>query len=628
MTKKKKSNNKKKNKFITKLLIIVSLVLIISIYYVDILPLLYFGYLVGGILIFDLILILILRKNKRIIPRIIVFFITVLMGVLSYFIIKTDGLLSNLNLNYKTYNYSVIVLKESEYKKINDIEDKTLGYYNEEGKETEKSLKKIESKVKTENKDYSDTNTLANALLNKQVEAIIIEDTYLKILEEEEEIDKTFAEKTKKIYKFTIIVNTGNFSKDIDVTKKPFNVYISGIDTYGEISSVSRSDVNMVATVNPETHQILLTSIPRDYYVKLHGKTGYNDKLTHAGLYGVDTSVKTIEDLLNIEINYYIKVNFTSVIDIVNAINGVEVYSDYSFTSLDGYNYSKGYNKVNGEEALSFARERKAFNSGDRQRIKNQQALLEAMFRKCTSPSIITRYNSLLNSISNSFVTNMPTDRLTSLLKKQLKNKYKWTITSNSLEGSNSSNYTYSYSASKLYVMEPDKDSITKAKELIDSVVNGEVLESSYSDNPTNVSTVTKTKVASAPAPKEEKKEGLKVTLGKEEITIDEGEEYIYYGYQATYNKEKIDNTEYELKIKDKTFNDYKELVYYITNELEAGTYTIEFKITYKNESITKEQKLTINKKEEEIIEEEPEEEEEEPVEEEEEPEENDTINE
>ena len=642
MTKKKKRNQNKKNNFITNLLLVASIILILSILYIDILPikyLLYIGIFIG---ILDLILIFIKKKSKRkLLPSIIPFLLSIIMLVVSFYILKTDGLLNNLNLNYKTYNYKVVVLKDSNYNKLNDIEDKQLGYYKTDGKETTKSLNKLASKVNTNNKEYDNTETLVEDLLNKRVDAILIEETHLTILEEHnndtEAVSKinnninNFSDKTKIIYEFTIIVKTDNFSKDIDVTKKPFNVYISGIDTYGEISSVSRSDVNMVVTVNPETKQILLTSIPRDYYVKLHDKTGYNDKLTHAGLYGVDTSLKTIEDLLNIEINYYVKVNFSSVIDIVEALGGVEVYSDYSFTSIDGYNYTKGYNKVNGEEALSFARERKSFNAGDRQRVKNQQALLEAMFRKCTSASIITKYNSLLNSVNKSFVTNMPTDRLTALLKMQLKNRYKWIITSNSLEGSNSSNYTYSYSASKLYVMEPDEESVAKATSLINSVINGEILDSSYSDNPTNAKSVTK----NTPTKQEEKvitkkdtpKEGLKINLGKDKIEMEENEEYIYYGYTATYNNEIVtDNTKYELTINNKTFTDYKELVYYITNNLKEGTYNIEYKITYNGESKTQSQQLIITKKEK--VSEEPIEEPEHIEEEEEITEENNTINE
>ena len=399
MAKKVKKKNKKIYKILSFLLIVVSLILVISLIYFNTLPILYLGVIIGVIVVVDLfLLLLMLKSKKKKIGALLSIIIIMIMSILSFFIIKTAGLLNDLNLDYKTYNYSVVVLKDGDYDKIKDIEDKDLGLYETEGQECEKSLSKLAKKVKTENVGYEDLNSMASDLISEKVDAILIENTYLDILNENsgETLSETsstddettsnnienFGDKTKVIYTFSIIVKTSDISKDLDVTKKPFSIYISGIDTYGEISSVSRSDVNMVVTVNPKTRQILLTSIPRDYYVPLHGKSGYNDKLTHAGLYGVDMSIQTIEDLLDIEINYYVKVNFTSVIDIVDAIGGVEVLSDYTFTSQDGYKYTEGYNKVDGKEALSFARERKAFQAGDRQRIKDQQALLEAIFRK------------------------------------------------------------------------------------------------------------------------------------------------------------------------------------------------------------------------------------------------------
>ena len=422
MARKRSNKNKSKlSKILSIILLIASIILLISLIYINILPITQLGIIAAITLIIDLIIITSMHKSKRkVLSYILSLFLTIIMLVGSFYTLKTTGLINNLNLNYKTYNYSVIVLKKSKYKKIDDIKNKKLGYYNTDGDETKKSLSKLSKKISTNNTSYDDVNALASSLLDSKEDAILIEDSYLKILEEDNEKENNskkdtegFKDKTKTIYKFSIVIKTNNISKDTDVTKKPFNIYISGIDTYGQISSVSRSDVNMIVTVNPKTKQILLTSIPRDYYVQLHGKTGYKDKLTHAGLYGADMSVKTLEDLLNIEINYYIKVNFTSVINIVEALGGVEVYSDYTFTSIDGYNYTKGYNRVNGEQALSFARERKAFSEGDRQRVKDQQALLEAMFRKCTSPAIITKYNSLMNSINGSFVTNMSANRIT-----------------------------------------------------------------------------------------------------------------------------------------------------------------------------------------------------------------------
>lgn len=618
MAKNAKKKQKKIYKFLSWGLLLVSIVLIVSLLYFNILPITYQFLVMGIIALIDLILLfLMLKSKKKWFGAILSFIVMLVMLVISFYVFKTAGLLNNLNLNYKTYNYSVVVLKDSDYDKINDIENKNLGFYETDGDECEKSLEKLAKKVDTENLGYEDINTLASDLLDKKVNAILIENTYLDILDENDNEDMAnseensniinFSEKTKVIYTFSIIVKTSDISKDLDVTKKPFNIYISGIDTYGEISSVSRSDVNMVVTVNPQTRQILLTSIPRDYYVKLHGKSGYNDKLTHAGLYGVDMSIQTIEDLLDIEINYYVKVNFTSVIEIVDAIGGVEVYSDYDFTSIDGYHYSKGYNKVDGKEALSFARERKAFSAGDRQRVKDQQALLEAMFRKCTSTSIITKYNSLLNSIEGSFVTNMPTDRLTALIKMQIAKKYKWTITSNSLDGENSSNYTYSYSSQKLYVMEPIEESVTYATELINSVLDGEKLDPTYDGNASDVHNVTQSSSKSTSSTSSstsnsnstsnsstKNNEGLKANLGKTTVTFTEGETFTYYGYTATYNGSNITNSStVTFSINGNSYTDYHKLISYVS-DLSAGEYNIVYRINYSGNNVTLNQTVII----------------------------------
>lgn len=635
MAKKIKKKPKKIYKIFSLLLILISIILIASLIYFNTLPMLYLGALVVFIIIIDLFLVLLMLKSrKKKLGAFLSFIVIIIMSVLSFFVLRTAGLLDGLNLNYKTYNYSVVVLKDGAYDKIEDIENKNLGFYETDGKESDESLKKLAKKVDTENSSYEDINTLASDLLKGEVDAILIENSYLEILDENDdsvtttpedsttttestttnetqdssEVETTtnsienFSEKTKVIYKFSIIVKTSDISKDLDVTKKPFNVYISGIDTYGEISSVSRSDVNMVATVNPKTKQILLTSIPRDYYVPLHGKSGYNDKLTHAGLYGVDMSIQTIEDLLDIEINYYVKVNFTSVIDIVDAIGGVEVYSDYSFTSIDGYSYTEGYNEVNGEEALSFARERKAFAAGDRQRVKDQQALLEAIFRKCTSTSIITKYNSLLDSVDGSFVTNMPSDRLKSLIRMQIAKKYKWTITANSLDGTDSSNYTYSYSSQRLYVMEMIEESVNYASELINSVIEGEKLDPSYDGNASDVHKVTGSSPSSSSSSSSSSNststtnnEGLKVSIGRSTVTMTEGDEFIYYGYTATYNGKDVSNSSnVTFSVNGKTYTRYQDLISYVSS-LSAGEYNIVYRISYSGEVKTLNQSVIIN---------------------------------
>ena len=489
--KQKKKKNKLIYKIIVSILFIASILFVIGLMCLNILSIKWFMLVLGVLLIIDFLLwLFIIKSKKKKTSSFIAILFTLILSLGSFYIFKTNGLLTDVVSNYKTYNYSVLVLNDIGYTKIKELDNKVMGYLDNDAKEEKQSLEHIKNKITPDLKDYEDIEQMGNDLLTQNVDSILIEDSYLSMLKEE---NSKYETDCKVIYKFKVRVKIENLSKDVDVTKKAFSIYVSGIDTYGTVDSVSRSDVNMVVTVNPKTKQILLTAIPRDYYVSLPGKTGYKDKLTHAGLYGVDMSIKTIEQLLDIEINYYVKVNFTSIIEIVDAIGGVDVYSDYDFTSIDGYHYSKGYNKVNGEEALSFARERKAFAAGDNQRVKDQQALLQAMFQKCISKEIIYKYSKLLNSLNGSFVTNMKTSKLTSLIRMQLDDMAKWTITSNSLTGTDSSNYTYSYSSSKLYVMEPNEDSITEAHDLIESVYNGEVLEDSYKENTGSSHTVTKT---------------------------------------------------------------------------------------------------------------------------------------
>lgn len=618
MSKKQKNKKKKKLPFIYKLfsslLALITILFVGSIIYLNVLNFLLLIIALIFIIFISSFTILLMTKSRKKKTGLCLSIILILIySFLSFYILKTTDFLSKLNLNYKTYNYSVVVLKTSPYQKLKDINGLNIGYYADESPETTKALDKVQKKVELEPTPYEDNHTLANELLDEKVDAILIENSHLEMLNENIEREEgTFKDSIKTIYTFQIIVNTGNIAKDINVTKKPFNIYVSGIDTFGEISSVSRSDVNMIITVNPETRQILLTSIPRDYYVKLHNKTGYKDKLTHAGLYGVDMSIETLEDLLDIEINYYVKVNFTSVIDIVNAIGGVKVYSDYTFTSLDNYNYTKGYNQVNGEQALSFARERKAFAAGDRQRVKNQQAVFKAIFEKCTSKSIITKYSKLLDSLQGKFVTNMSMARLTSLIRMQLSKNYEWNITSNSLEGGDGSNYTYSAPSVKAYVMVPKEESVMYAKELINKVFEGEVLDEDLMDEVSKqVHEVTKNNPTPSQddgddknASKEPAKnttttdEGeLKIKLGRESVTIKENETYVYYPYTATYNGKDVTNDpsiKESFSIDGKTFADYEELILYIKTNLKPGKYNIIYKVTYKNQTKTLTQLLTI----------------------------------
>lgn len=385
--------------------------------------------------------------------------------------LNTIGFLKKIGFtDYKTENYSVLVLKDSNYEEIEDLDGESIGSleFNTDG--LEKAKEKIEKEITPEFITTDNITTLKDDFLAEEYAGMLIEDSMLSMVNES---DGEFSESYRVIYEFSVDVETENIAEEVNITEESFNIFISGIDTYGSISSVARSDVNMVITVNPNTHKILITSIPRDYYVTLAGKNA-KDKLTHAGIYGIETSVGTIENLLDIKINYYIKVNFTSLLDIVEALGGVNVYSEYSFTSKDGYYYQKGYNNVDGKKALSFVRERGAFTEGDRVRVKNQAAMIEALINKAISPSIIVKYTSLLNALDGSFVTNIPTKDITDFIKKQIDEMPEWEFENISLDGSNGYDYTYSYGGTKLYVMIPDNETVINATNKINEVLKEE----------------------------------------------------------------------------------------------------------------------------------------------------------
>ena len=264
----------------------------------------------------------------------------------------------------------------------------------------------------------------------------------------------------------------------VEVAEEPFTIYVSGNDSYGEVTTEEgRSDVNILLTVNPNTRQILMTTTPRDYYVELPFGEGCWDKLTHAGNYGIDCSMQTLEALYDVDIDYYLRVNFSGFESIVDALGGVEVYSEYAFGTAGGYYFEAGYNAVNGAEALAFVRERYAFADGDVQRGRNQMAMIQAIMDKATSPALITGYLRLMDSVADSFVTSMPKGSIADLVKLQLDEGGSWNVVSNSVSGYVTEAYTYSDDSQLLSVMMPDEASVQYAAELIARCENGELLE-------------------------------------------------------------------------------------------------------------------------------------------------------
>lgn len=405
----------------------------------------------------------------------------------SYYILNTYATMSDIGgVDMKVDVISFYVLKDDKAQSIVDAKDYDFGILAVQDREnTDKTLETAKSTVKQDLKvvEFMDTNTLVDALYAGEVQVIVFNEAFINPVLEQY---KTFSDDTRKLVQHEIKTKVEEQAyEDTDVTTKSFNVYISGIDLYGKISQTSRSDVNIIATVNPLTKKILLTSTPRDYYVPLYGEKGKSvsggmpDKLTHAGIYGVDCSINTLEKLYDIDIDYYVRVNFTSVKKIVDIIGGVEVYSDYDFISDWGphgagthYKFKKGYNKVNGKKALAFCRERHHFANGDYQRGRNHQHMIEAILNKVLSPAVLQDFSSLLKETKKMFQTSMSTKKIVSLCNMQLNDMATWKISYANAEGSGASKVTYSMPSTRLYVCEPNYDSIHKISKRIKKVMN------------------------------------------------------------------------------------------------------------------------------------------------------------
>ena len=371
--------------------------------------------------------------------------------------------------------YNVVVLKSSDYEKIEDINNKTMGYVTLD-QNKDKYMAVIKTKITTEYIAYDEVYSLYEDLLNKKIDSLILDEAYIDLLEDDYE---DITDKIKVIYSFEVEgEKTQENSKKVSKLE-PINILISGSDSRsGKIQARSRSDVNIIMTINPNTHTVLLTSIPRDYYVQLHGTTGNKDKLTHAGIYGVNMSKETIEDLFGIKIDYTIKVGFQSVIKIVDLIGGIDIDSEVAFTTGRGDGGSvktvvnKGTNHFTGAQALAYARERHAFRTGDVQRIQNQQQVLEAIITKITSSkTILTKYEDFLTALSDLYRTDIPDSFIKLIIKNQLSDMKSWKVEKQYVIGSDASRETYSMPGRNLYVMIPNSDSVNNASEKINSVL-------------------------------------------------------------------------------------------------------------------------------------------------------------
>jgi polyisoprenyl-teichoic acid--peptidoglycan teichoic acid transferase len=306
---------------------------------------------------------------------------------------------------------------------------------------------------------YANTDEMIKAIAAGQVDEIVLTSAFTQVAKETYPDAFSFLTLDRSVrVKDGLVVGSARID-----TSNPFIVYISGIDTYGEIETTARSDVNILAVINPLTHKILLVNTPRDYYVQLHGTTGVRDKLTHAGLYGVDSSAKTLEDLYGVSIPSYVRINFTSFQKVIDTLGGVDVYSDQSFSSYV-YSYNQGVNSLGGVEALEFARERYTFQDGDRTRGKNQQRVIEAVLSKASSPRLLVQYTQLLGSLDGNVQTNIAPGSITDIVKAELSDIQKWQVESISVDGTGASAQTFSFGSQELYVMVPSQETVDVAK--------------------------------------------------------------------------------------------------------------------------------------------------------------------
>lgn len=448
------------------------------------------------IILYLLIFILILRKNKylRILGYSLILIVTLLLFWVTIQASGIDNFFNNQLRGNEKETLDVVTLKSSDIKSISDINKTPILA------PAKIDIGDIHTLSEALKKEFNFTPTYQNVnsyeiaadnLIKNSAKVILIDtNTRKKISSKYKDFDNV----TRVLYSLDLSKKNELKHNIKDITLEPFNIYISGDDQYGTLGGEGRSDVNIIATVNPKTKQILLTSIPRDYYVELAiNQPGAYDKLTHASTMGLNTSVKTIEKLMGIKLSYYVRINFTSLITIVDSIGGITVDNPEAFNTRDigelQYDFAKGTIKLDGKQALAYSRERHFFND-ERMRGKNQQRVIQGIVKKITSPEIIINFGSILSQFGQIYDTNMSRDEIGDLIKMQLDNNTSWNIQSISLNGTGATgNYSYLMPGYNLYVMIPYKETVDYAKECIEKILSGKTItvnESHYEPaNPT-----------------------------------------------------------------------------------------------------------------------------------------------
>ncbi len=377
-------------------------------------------------------------------------------------------------------SYGVYVLKDSNYNKLEDLKDKKITYLNsEDDTEIREALGKVESEI-TIKDDYLDSlDELIKALEAKETDSIFFDTSYEDVIKEEFEDSY---DNIKLIYSVEMEDQIKTLQSNKDITKDTFTIYLSGIDTTGKkVSAKARSDVNILLTINPKTNEMLMVSTPRDSFVTLHTKQK-GDKLTHAGIYGIEESVKTLEDLYDVKVDYYARVNFQSFMSIVNTLGGITIDVPKSFCEQNSQRskkqedlicLKKGKRTLNGEQALAYARNRHNFSGGDFARGEHQMEIMTAILKKCMSPSILSKYTKLLESLEGKVTTNMSKDDITKFINKNLGSGINFDFKTMALSGTLGREVCASTGKSKLSVVKLKEEDITKAQDMIKEMYEG-----------------------------------------------------------------------------------------------------------------------------------------------------------
>lgn len=487
-----------KSKFSKVLSSLLSVVLVISSFYLlyqvirlNVLPSKFLFPLTIGVVVLDAIFILLLIYfSKNVVSKIICIVLTLFICVAScmggYYISKTQNVLSSITnvAKHAKNTVSVIVKESSSIKNKSQLNGVSVGSLrlNEQG--SKKVLKELSSEgIVLNQTEYDSMTTLLEAFYNGEVDSIIInESSRSQILDME--AYSNFDSNTRVVYQTSYKVKNNDSATSVgDITSKPFNVLISGSDTRGGFDENGRSDVIMIATVNPKTHTILLTSVPRDFYVTTACDAGDGcmqgalDKITHTGIHGTNTTKRTVEQLLGIEINYTFKVGFDTVTELVDVLGGVDVYVEPGYaTTTSEFSVHEGVNHLNAQQALAFARERYSYTEGDRQRTKNQQQVLMGIVKEATKPSVITNYAAIMDTMANTFSTTMSNEEITDLIKYQLNNNPTWKMEQYMVDGTGDT-LMCAELGDAASVMVPDQSTVKMAKDKINAVLAGKSSE-------------------------------------------------------------------------------------------------------------------------------------------------------